>query len=169
VEQALNTLTDVAITHVRIPYLYNNLYGNIPMIINAGAFMANYDENTRLVLVHPEDIATALAQTIQTPFTGHQVQYVASDDRTAGEVAAVIGAAISRPDLKWIGLSDEQALGGIMQSGIREEFAHLLVEVGISLRKGLQFEDFDVQGRKVSGSRKLESFAREFAEKFNRG
>lgn len=161
-ESALDKMKGIHIKHLRIPYIYTNLYGNISMIRNMGMIGANYDGNTRLVMAHPLDIADAVAQAIQTPFSSREVIYVVSDDRTTGEVAAAIGKEIGLPHLPWVGFDDEQALGGIMQSGIREEIAKLLIEVGVAVRTGILWMPYG----KKSGTRGLETFAKEFATRY---
>lgn len=68
----------------------------------------NYGGDDRIVTAAPADIATAAAEKLTTPATGHNVHYVASDDRTATEIAHVSGAAIGRTELTWAIFSDEQ-------------------------------------------------------------
>lgn len=164
-ETALNKIPDVHIKHMRLPYIFTNLYGNISMIRHMGFIGANYDKDTRLVMVHPEDIADAVTQAIQTPFTlPHHIIYVVSDDRTMAEVATALGNAIGQPDLQWVAFTDEQALAGIMQSGIREEIARLLVEVGIAVRTGILWMPYG----KKEGTRSLQTFADEFATRYQK-
>ncbi|WP_440133040.1 NmrA family NAD(P)-binding protein [Chitinophaga sancti] len=162
VAKALNKIPGVIIKHLAAPYIFTNLYGNISMIRHMGFLGANYDANTRLVMVHPLDIADAVAATIQTPFVENETNYVVSDDCTTGEVAAAIGKAIGQPELSWMAFTDEQALAGIMQSGVREEIAKLLVEVGIAVRKGVLWMPYG----KKKGTRNLEIFAEEFATRY---
>ncbi|WP_343667993.1 NAD(P)H-binding protein [Chitinophaga sp.] len=161
-ETALNKIPGVHIKHMRLPYIFTNLYGNISMIRHMGFMGANYDKDTRLVMVHPEDVADAVAVAIQAPFTGNEIIYIVSDDRTTAQVAAAIGKAIGQPDLSWVAFSDEQALAGIMQSGVREEIAHLLVEVGVAVRAGILWMPYG----KKAGTRNLETFAGEFATRY---
>src|SRR5688572_12215727 len=56
VEQILNELEDVAVTHIRAPFFYINFYNNMDMIRHMGILGANYPGHTKLVLVHPEDL-----------------------------------------------------------------------------------------------------------------
>lgn len=159
VENLLNKIPGVSIKHVRVPYIYTNLYGTISMIRQLGIIGANYDEHTRLIMAHPLDIADAVAHAIQTPFIqGQEINYVVSDDRTTAEVAAAIGAAIQLPTLRWVQFTDEQALQGMLQNGIRPEIASLLVEVGQAVRTGIMWVPY---GQKT-GTRTLETFAEEF-------
>ena len=118
VENKMNTLQGVSIKHLRASFFYVNLYSNIGMMKELGIMGSNYSADTKLVLVHPADIAKAASEELQKEQTGHSVMYVASDERTAGEVAEVLGKAVNNPAIKWVGFTDEQALGGMMQAGL---------------------------------------------------
>ncbi|SFF02732.1 Uncharacterized conserved protein YbjT, contains NAD(P)-binding and DUF2867 domains [Chitinophaga sp. CF118] len=166
VENILNALEGVSVKQICAPYFYFNFYNNIGMIKNQGFLGANYASNTRMLMVHPEDISTAIAEEIQQPFNGNSVRYVVSDERTPGEVATILGTAIGKPELPWIQFSDEQALGGMMQGGIPEGIASIFIKTGTMLSSGKLWEDYDLNKPSIAGTRKLESFAKEFAARF---
>jgi uncharacterized protein YbjT (DUF2867 family) len=166
-EIILNELENVSVKHVRAGFFYVNFFSNIGMIRNLGFMGSNYDANTRLVMVHPSDIANAIAEELQTTFTGKSVRYITSDDRTMGDVAATLGAAIGKPDLKWVEFTDEQALNGMLKAGLPPHPASLYVEMGDAVRTGILWKDYDAKNTTTTGKIKLEDFAKEFAEKFN--
>ncbi|MDR6944962.1 NAD(P)H-binding protein [Mucilaginibacter pocheonensis] len=166
VEIALNKLAHTAIKHLRTPFFYINFYGNIDMIKNLGILGSNYPGNARLIMVHPADIATAAAEEIQHGFTGKSVRYLVSDERPAAEIASVLGAAIDKPELQWVEFNDEQALNGMMQNGLSHEIAGNFVEMGAAIRSGNLWEDYDLNKPAVTGKRKLEAFALEFADRY---
>jgi len=165
-ELILNALENVAIKHLRAGFFYVNFYANIDMIKNLGFLGSNYDSNTRLIMVHPADISAAVAEEIEHPFTGKSVRYIVSDERTAGEAAAILGAAIGKPDLKWVEFTDEQAYNGMRQAGLPEEVSNKFVEMGTAVRSGILWKDFDAQGSVFTGKTKLEEFAKEFGSRF---
>ena len=164
-EQSLNSLSDVAIKHLRPSYFYINLYGNIGMIKGMNILGGNYgDANTKLVLVHPVDIAAVAAEELQNlSFTGHSVRYVASYETTTGEIAKVLGTAVGKPELPWVEFTDEQTLGGLQQAGLPEEIAKNYTEMGQALRSGIMQEDYWQNRPQTLGNIKLEDFAKEFA------
>jgi len=165
VEQLFNKLEEVAVKHMRPAYFYINLYGNTDMIKHAGIIGANYSESATLVLVHPQDIAAAIAEEIQQSFTGKSVRYVTSDVRKTAEVATALGTAVGKPELKWVEFTDEQALGGMIDAGLPEEIAKNYVEMGTAIRSGVLWEDF-YANKPVYAAIKLEDFAKEFAGNF---
>lgn len=163
-EIELNKLENVAIKHIRAGFFYTNFYNNIPMI-NQGFLGSNYGEQTRLVMTHPRDIADIVAEEIQNAFNGKSVRYAVSDERTLAEAVKVLGAAIGKPELKWIEFTDEQAYQGMSQGGLPPEIARNFTEMGTAVRSAILWKDFDATGGVISGKIKLEEFAKELAER----
>ncbi|BAV05911.1 Uncharacterized conserved protein YbjT, contains NAD(P)-binding and DUF2867 domains [Filimonas lacunae] len=165
-EIALNQLENVAIKHVRAPFFYINFYNDIPLIKHQGIMGANYPASTRLVMVHPADIAAAVAEELQQNFTGKSIRYLVSDDRTVGESVAVLANAISKPSLPWVEFTDEQSENGMLQAGLPPVMATIFTEMGAALRKGILWEDYDKNKPAQHAAHSLEMFAQEFAARF---
>lgn len=165
VEQELNAIPGIELTHIRPTFFYYNLLHFIPMIRTAGFIGAVYGGGDRLTMVAPEDIASAIAEAMQTPDRTERVRYVASDDRTCNEVAAVLGQAIGMPELEWQTLPPEQVLAGLIAHGMPQNAAENLVELGLALHTGKLREDYDQQVA-VTGSISLDAYARVFARAF---
>ncbi len=169
VEQSLNTLTDVNIKHLRPPYFYNNFLANVGMIKGMGIIGANFvAAEGKFPIVAPVDIAAIAAEELlQLSFTGHSIRYFASDEVSTDKIAAVLGAAIGKPDLKWVPFTDEQALGGMIQAGLPEEIAKNYAEMNHSIQTGDMFADY-FKNRPASFEKvKLEDFAKSFAAIYN--
>lgn len=164
-EQALNRLTDVHIKHLRPPYFYNNLLANIGMIKGMGIIGANFSaSDNRFPIVAPVDIADVAAEELQDlSFRGHTVRYLASDEVSTDQIATVLGAAIGKPDLKWVVFTDEQALAGMIQAGLPEEIAKNYAEMNHSIHTGAMTEDYFKNRPASFGKVKLEDFAKTFA------
>jgi uncharacterized protein YbjT (DUF2867 family) len=167
VEHTLNALEGVAVKHLRAGFFYNNFYGNVNMIKHMGILGSNYAGSNHLLLVNPADIADAAAEEIQQPFTGKGIRYVVSDERTAGEAASILGAAIGKPELKWVEFSDADALGGMRKAGLPEEMAKNYTEMGTAVRENKFWDDYITHKPAVLGKRKFTEFAREFAAAYN--
>jgi uncharacterized protein YbjT (DUF2867 family) len=167
VEQFLNELpSDVAITHIRPTSFFYNLFGYVEMIKHQGVIAANYGADGEIPWVSPVDIAAAIAEEILASRIGRKVRYVASDDRTGNDTAAVLGAAIGKPDLKWIIVPSEQVQSGLEAIGMNPKIVAGLTEMYASLYNGVLAEDYHRNKPALMGKVKLEEFAQEFALAF---
>jgi uncharacterized protein YbjT (DUF2867 family) len=168
-EQELNKLSDVNILHLRPGYFYLNLLANIPMVKTMNIIGGNYgDSDATMILSHPNDIAQAATQALlNLSFKGHTAQYLASDVRSTGDVAKILGNSINKPELPWVGFTDEQAYGGMVQTGMPEGMAAKFAEMGKAMKTGKMWEDFQKNPPQNFGSTKLEDFSNEFAAAYN--
>lgn len=163
VEQTLNTLTDVSIKHLRAGFFYTNFFFDISTIRNLGIMGNNYGSQAQLVMTHPRDIATAAAGALQGEFEGKSHRYVVSEDSKIAHVVNVLGAAIDKPELKWMQFSDEEVYAGMISAGMSPAIASVYVEMGNAINSGILFEDFNQHKPETWGRTKLTDFAREFA------
>ena len=112
-EQALNSLGDTNIKHLRPAYFYSNLLGNVDMVKHMNIIGSNFGgDNFKMILVHTNDIAEAAAEELlHLNFTGHTIRYIAGDERSTSEIASILGMEVGKPQLPWVVFSNEQALG----------------------------------------------------------
>ena len=166
VEQTLQAIPNLQLTHIRPTFFYYNLLSFIQMITTAGFIGAVYGGEDRLTMVSPEDIAVAIAEELQITNNVSEFRYVASDDRTCNEVAFVLSKAIGITNLKWLVLPKEQVLQNLLSAGIPQNAANNLVELGEAIHTGKLREDYDLH-TPVLGKVKLEDYTAEFAQIFN--
>jgi uncharacterized protein YbjT (DUF2867 family) len=164
-ETWLNELPDIHVLHLRPGGFYTNFFGSIGLIKYQGIIGNNFSESVNMVMSHPEDIAEAAAEALITlSFTGKHIQYIVSDTRNGREIAEILGAAIGKPELKWVPFSDEQLLQGLMQNGFSKDAAqHYIVDMGIAMREGLLDKHYKQNTHKVTGRRTFAGFAKVFA------
>lgn len=167
VENSLNELSGVAITHIRPTYFYYNLLNLIPVIKATGMIYANYGGDKKFEMVSPIDIAAAITDEIELPPVHRKVRYVSSDERTGNEIASILGTAIGKPDLKWILISDEDALKGFIENGFPELLSNNLVEMFSSLNSGKLEEDYKLNKPAVLGKVKFLDFVDDFVTAYN--
>jgi len=167
VEGILSGLDGVAVKFIRAPFFYINFFSNIPLIKHQGIIGSNYPADARLIMVHPKDIAAAVAEELQQDFTGKSVRYIVSDESTPGNAAAVLGEAIGNPNLPWIEFTDEQLAGGLQQAGVPPEMTRNFVEMGTAVRRAKIWEDYDKHRPAAKGKVSLHDFAKEFAAVYN--
>ncbi|SOD90711.1 NAD(P)H-binding protein [Spirosoma fluviale] len=167
-EQKLAKVSGLNSKFLRPSYFMYNLFGMMGMVKGMGILGSNFGEET-VVLTHTNDIAdVALTELLNLDFTGQQVRYIASDERTGAQIAQVLGQAIGKPETSWVVFSDEQTKQGLLQVGMNDEMATEYTSLGRSLREGNMQADFFANRPAAYGKVKLEEFARnEFAPAFN--
>jgi uncharacterized protein YbjT (DUF2867 family) len=167
VENILKQLPgSVSIKFMRPVGFYYNMFAFIPTIKAQGAIVQNYGGDEKEPWVSPLDIAAVIAEEIEKPFNGREVRYIASDEASPNELAAILGNAIGKPDLKWLVIPDEQSLNGMLAAGFNPQVAKGLVEMNASRRGGVLYEDY-YNNKPTMGKIKLTDFAKEFAAAFN--
>ncbi len=164
-EQAFNKLTGVALTHIRPASFYYNLLMHVDAIKGAGFIVANYGGDDKTVLVSPLDIATAIADEIENP-VGNKIRYVASEELTCNEVAAILGEAIGKPMLRWIRITDEQMQCALEVKGLLPFVATKPTELYAAHHSGKLAEDYN-KNRPALGQIKLKDFAKDFVAVYN--
>jgi uncharacterized protein YbjT (DUF2867 family) len=163
VENILDTLDGIAVKHLRAGIFYINFFFDMGIIRNMGIMGNNYGEKTKLIMVHPRDIAAVAAQELQGSFEGKSYRYVASEEREVSEIVKILGTAIDKPGLPWVQFSDGDTFAGMVSAGMSEAIAGTYVEMGNAINSGILFEDFNRHKPDVWGSTKFVDFVKEFA------
>lgn len=168
-ESALNSLEGVHVKHLRPGFFYTNFYANIGMVKHMGIIGSNYGAETTMMLADPGDIAAVAAEELTNlTFTGKSIRYIASDERTAGEIAKTLGNAIGKPDLNWVEFGDADSLAAMQQNGLPEEVAKNYVEMGTALRSGEMAKEYNASKPVPLQRTKLETFAQKFAGAYSK-
>ncbi len=137
-ERRLNRLPDQHVLHLRPTYFLENLLGNIPMIkgmgINGGAIKADGVMN----YIATRDIGDyAARRLLALDFTGKDVQeLLGARDMTPQELTSILGAAIGKPDLKWVQFPYDDAYKAMVGAGIGASMAQSFVELSRFLNDG---------------------------------
>lgn len=152
----------VAIKFIRPVGFYTNLYGQINSIRSQGIMVSNFGGDRKEPWVSPLDIAAAIAEEMELPFENRKVRYVASDEVSSHEIAAVLGKAIGKPDLKWVVVPDNDYLEGLLSFGMNRQMAEDYVKMQAAQLSGKIYEDYYLH-KPLLGKVKLADFAKEFA------
>ena len=167
VENILQQLpNDVSIKFMRPVGFYVNLFRNIQTIKTQGVIVSNYGGNKKEPWVSPLDIASVIAEEMELPFDGRTIRYIASEEISPNEIAKTLGEAIGKPDLKWIAITDEQLLNGMLSMGMNKQIANGFVEMQAAQGSGFLYEDYYNNTPKLSKTKFLD-FAKGFAKVFN--
>ncbi len=153
---------DVAIKFMRPVGFYYNMLAFIPTIKSQGAIIQNYGGDEKEPWVSPLDIASVIAEEIEKPFEGRKFRYIASDEVSPNEAARILGESIEKSDLKWLVISDEQMLNGMIAAGFNPQTAKGFVEMNASRRGGVLYEDYTLN-KPILGRIKLTDYAKDFA------
>jgi uncharacterized protein YbjT (DUF2867 family) len=89
-------------------------------------------------MIATHDIGAAAARALLQPdFQGHQArELLGQRDLTMTEMAAIIGKAIGKPDLGYVQLPDTQVRPSLIQLGMSEQVADMLLEMSGAMNKG---------------------------------
>jgi uncharacterized protein YbjT (DUF2867 family) len=92
----------------------------------------------KLPMIATCDIGKAAAEELRRlEFRGKQTRELHGQrDLDYTEAAAIIGEAIGKADLKYVQASDPQVRGALVQSGMSENFAGLILEMAGALNSG---------------------------------
>jgi len=162
-EKTLNKLpSDVNISFMRPSGFYKNLFDFVPSIKTQGIIAASYGGNDLNIFVSSLDIAEAIVEELESKVPGRKVRYIASEELPCNEAAGILGAAIGKPDLKWVSISDEQQLNGYKAHGMNDSLARQFVEMNASIHNGKFYEDYN-RNKPTLGKVKMKDFAKEFA------
>lgn len=188
-EQTLNRLpAEVSVTFMRPVGFYYNLFQFMDMVkgegflkgfvgfiltlkyyglggllqCKKGLILSNYGAEDTMPWVSPLDIAAATAEELVTA-GGRKFRYVASDVLSCSEVAAILGAAVGKPWLKWVTITDKQMKNALLKFKMPETLADDIVQMNASMRNGGGlFDDYDKHAPEL-GKVKMKDFAKDFA------
>lgn len=162
-EQILRALPDtVSIKFMRPVGFYTNIYRFLDSIKTQGAIIANYGGDRKDPWVSPLDIASTIAEEMESPFEGRTVRYIASEELSPNEVAKIIG----KPDLKWVQVPEEEVINGMLAAGMNPAVARGFAAMQTFQGSGRLYEDY-YQHQPVLGKTKFREFAKEFAKVYH--
>jgi uncharacterized protein YbjT (DUF2867 family) len=137
-EQKLNQLSGANVLHLRAAYFMENTLGQAKAIPQAGSLVGPARPDLKLPMIATRDIGAAVAEALLKPsFRGKQTRELQGQrDLTYPEVAAIIGKAIGKPDLKYVRVPDDQFRGALIQMGMSEPLAAQMLEMAAALNTG---------------------------------
>jgi uncharacterized protein YbjT (DUF2867 family) len=138
-EERFNRVPGLNVVHLRAAYHYENLLASIPLIKSAGVNGGIIRPDVPIPMVATRDIAAAAADLLSTlAFTGQRVMELPGPrDYTMAETARIIGAAIGRPDLRYVQFSEDDTRHGLLAAGCSPGAAEMLLELFRALDQGL--------------------------------
>jgi uncharacterized protein YbjT (DUF2867 family) len=169
-EQKLNQISSANVLYLRAAYFMENTLPQANAIRQMGSVAGPLRPDLKLPMIATRDIGTAAADALLHPtIRGRQTrELLGQRDLSYNEVASIIGKTIDKQDLKYVQLPDEQFRGALVQMGMSEQMANLLLEMTHALNTGKMraLENRAVQNTTPTG---YETFAAEvFAPAYQR-
>jgi uncharacterized protein YbjT (DUF2867 family) len=136
-EQKLNQLT-ANVLHLRAGYFMENTLPQAAAIRMIGSAIGPLRPDLKLPMIATCDIGKAAAEALlRLDFRGKQIQELHGQrDLNYIEAASIIGQAIGKPDLKYVQAPNEQVRAAMVQMGMSDNFAGLILEMAEALNVG---------------------------------
>ncbi len=137
-EQRLDRIRGLAPLHQRPGYFFENHLGWIGMIKGMGIAGSALRPDLRMAQLPTRDIGEAAARRLLAlDWSGRTVQELQGQrDLAMPEVAAALGKAIGKPDLKYVQFPYPDAEKGMVAAGLPPEMAALYVEMSRGFNEG---------------------------------
>jgi len=137
-EEKLKQINGTNVLFIRAGYFMENTLPQVNAIRQMGSVAGPVRPDLKLPLIATRDIGAVAADILLHPtIHGKQTrELLGQRDASYSEVASVIGKAIGKTDLKYVQVSDQQFKGVLVQTGMSEPMADLLVEMTQGLNSG---------------------------------
>lgn len=138
-EELLNGVPRLNVVHVRAAFFMENHLGSIGVIKSAGVNGGTVKRDRSFAMTATRDIGAVVAELLGArTFSGRSVRYVLGPrDYSPAEATAILGAAIGRPDLKYVEFPEADARKGMIGAGFSESVADEFLEMNRALSSGL--------------------------------
>jgi uncharacterized protein YbjT (DUF2867 family) len=137
-EQKLNQINGANVLHLRAGYFMENTLPQVGAIRMLGSMIGPVSPHLKLPMIATRDIGAAAADALlRLAFQGKQAQELQGQrDLDYTEAATIIGKAIGKPDLGYIQAPDNQVRAAMVQTGMSDNFAGLILEMAGALNSG---------------------------------
>jgi uncharacterized protein YbjT (DUF2867 family) len=137
-EQRLDRIPGINALHLRAGYFMENTLSQAQVIKQFGMIGGPLRSDLKVPMIPTRDIGSVAAdRLLKLDFSGRSTrELLGPRDLDYTEVAAIIGKAIGKPDLKYKQLPDDQIRGFFVQMGASLDFANLMLEMSAALNSG---------------------------------
>jgi len=137
-EQKLQRIAGLNLICLRAGYFMENTLAQIGMVQMMGETGGPLRADLKLPMIAARDIGACAAEALLNPgVSGKRTREILGErDLDMNEVTAIIGKALSKPDLQYVQLPPQHVRPGLMQAGVSGNMADLLLEMSDSLNSG---------------------------------
>ncbi len=167
-ERKLNTISGLNVLHLRAGYFMENTLAQIGIIKAMGIAAGPLRADLKLPMIATRDIGEYAAQAlIGLRFSGQQThELLGQRDISMAEAASVIGTEIGKPGLAYQQLPGEVVRKALMDMGMSQNVAGLILEMYEALNSG-HMAALDKRSRENTTPTSFETFVKEvFAPQF---
>jgi len=134
-EQKLNQIDGANVLHLRAGYFMENTLPQVGAIRMIGSMIGPVTPDLKLPLIATRDIGAAAADALlRLAFQGKHTQELQGQrDLDYNEAASIIGNAVSKPGLQYIQAPNDQIRAAMVQMGISDNMAGLILEMAGAL------------------------------------
>jgi uncharacterized protein YbjT (DUF2867 family) len=167
-EQHLGSLTDVNVLVLRPAYFMDNIYLQLDVIKNMGIVGTPIAPDVSQPMVWTKDIAAVAAKRLSAlGMKGHSIEYILGERNLSyTEVTRALGKALGKEDLQYVQFPYEDARKAMVQMGLSEDVADLLVQLAKAINSGDILSHYERTPDNTTQT-SIEEFAKAFAEAFN--
>jgi uncharacterized protein YbjT (DUF2867 family) len=137
-ERKLNQIEGINVLHLRPGYFMENTLPQVGAIRMTGNVVGPLRPDLKIPMIATRDIGAAAAEALlRLDFRGKQTrELLGQRDLDYNEVAAIIGKGIGKPGLAYVQLPGDQMKGALVQTGMSENLAGLILEMASALNSG---------------------------------
>ncbi len=137
-EKKLDAIAGLNALYLRAGYFMENILAQVGVIQSFGIVAGPVRPDLPLPMIATRDIGAVAAEALlKLDFTGkHSRELQGPRDVTYNDVAKIVGAAIGKPDLKYMQMPATQLKPALTQMGMSSNMADLLLEMAESLNSG---------------------------------
>jgi uncharacterized protein YbjT (DUF2867 family) len=137
-EEKLNQIASANVLHLRAGYFMENTLAQVGAVRRRGSAVGPLRPDLKLPMIDTHDIGAAAADALlQLDFRGKQTHELHGQrDLDYTEVASIIGKAIGKPNLGYVHAPNDQIRAAMVQNGMSDNLAGLLLEMTAALNSG---------------------------------
>ncbi len=167
-EQRLSQLQDVNRLILRPAYFMENIHMQMDLIKNMGITGSPLAPDVSQPVVATQDIAAVAARRLSDMvIPGHAIEYVLGQrNLTYVEITQALGNAIGKGDLKYVQFPYEDAHKAMVEMGLTENVAGLLVGLADAINSGSLLNHYTRTPENTTET-SIEAFAEEFAAAYH--
>ncbi len=168
-EERLNRLPDLNVIHLRPAYFMGNFLYTIDVIRTQGVVGSALRPDLKIPMIATQDIAARAADLLAgLDFQGKStMDLLGPKDISPAEITPILGAAIGKPDLKYVQFPYDSVENAMLQMGMPARTVAVMIELYRGINDGWVIPT-EPRSKRNTTPTTIEEFAKTFAAEFQR-